>query len=232
MNQTELKYIIEAALMVAIRPLNLSRIQALFAQEEKAPDLTAIRAAIDDLRQEYQLRGIELKEVASGIRLQVKPEYSQWMHRLLDEKQPRYSRALLETLAIIAYRQPITRAEIEEIRGVSTSSSIFKALQEREWIKTVGYRDVPGRPALLATTKQFLDYFNLQRLADLPPLAEIKDLDAVAADLFGDVAVQDADLAQADAARKAAVATAAADHQADTGADQVEAETKAASFSN
>lgn len=127
---------------------------------------------------------MELVEVASGWRFQVRSDYSKWVNRLFEERPPRYSRALLETLAIIAYRQPITRAEIEEIRGVSISGSIIKTLQEREWIRVVGHRDVPGKPELLATTREFLDYFNIKKLSELPSLSEIKDFDQLNPDLF------------------------------------------------
>ncbi len=185
MSQEKVKNIIEAALMVASQPLNLTRLLYLF-EEDKSFELerSDIRAAVEELQQDYLERGIELVEVASGYRIQAKEDYSEWVNRLFDERPPRYSRALLETLAIIAYRQPITRAEIEEIRGVSVSSTIVKTLQEREWIKVVGQRDVPGKPSLLATTKLFLDYFNLKKLSDLPALADIKDFDSINPDLF------------------------------------------------
>jgi segregation and condensation protein B len=147
------------------------------------------------LQAECEGRGIELVEVASGWRYQVRARFADWVNRLFDEKPQRYSRALLETLAIIAYRQPITRAEIEDIRGVSVSAGIIKTLQEREWVRVVGNREVPGRPELLATTRQFLDYFNLKSLSDLPPLSEIKDFDKMNPDLF-----EGMDLPQASAA--------------------------------
>ena len=185
MSQQTVKNIIEAALMVASQPLNVSRLLYLF---EDNPVLSVersdIRAVVEELQQDYLERGIELVEVASGYRIQAKDDYAEWINRLFDERPPRYSRALMETLAIIAYRQPITRAEIEDIRGVSVSSTITKTLQERDWIKVVGQRDVPGKPALLATTKGFLDYFNLKKLSDLPALADIKDFDSLNPDLF------------------------------------------------
>lgn len=184
MNASNIKNIIEAALMVSQSPLNVDRLQALFAQDAVQPDRDVLRSVLQELAEECHGRGIELCEVASGWRYQVRADYAEWVNRLWDEKPPRYSRALLETLAIIAYRQPITRGEIEDIRGVSVNTNIIRTLQEREWIKVVGHRDVPGKPELLATTKQFLDYFNLKKLSDLPSLAEIRDLDQINPDLF------------------------------------------------
>lgn len=185
MSQEQLKNIIEASLMVANQPLSISRLLTLFeADTTLQPDRNDLRSAIEQLQLEYQGRGIEIVEVASGYRVQARNDYAEWINRLFEERPPRYSRALLETLAIIAYRQPITRAEIEDIRGVSVSSSIVKTLQEREWVKVVGHRDVPGKPALLATTRTFLDYFNLKKLSDLPALSDIKDFDAINPDLF------------------------------------------------
>ena len=170
--------------MVSDQPLNIARFLSLFDKETDQPERGDIQAALEQLQQDYMDRGIELKEVANGYRFQVQGEYAIWVNHLFDERPPRYSRALMETLAIIAYRQPITRGEIEDIRGVSVSSSIIKTLQEREWVRVVGHRDIPGKPELLATTKSFLDYFNLKRLSDLPALAEIKDFDAINPDLF------------------------------------------------
>ena len=184
MNLEKIKHIIEAALMVSEKPLDVARLAALFEKDMEQPDRPLIRQALEDLRRDYDGRGIELKEVASGYRIQVCSDYAEWVNRLFDERPPRYSRALLETLAIIAYRQPLTRAEIEDIRGVSVSHSIIKTLQEREWIRVVGHRDVPGRPELLATTREFLDYFNLRKLEDLPSLAEIRELTRINPDLF------------------------------------------------
>jgi segregation and condensation protein B len=185
MSQEKIKNIIEAALMVSTKPLSVTRILSLFETDRTLePERDDIRAAIEALQENYQKRGIELAEVASGFRFQARDEYAEWVNHLFDERPPRYSRALLETLAIIAYRQPITRGEIEEIRGVSVSSTIVKTLQEREWIKVVGHRDVPGKPSLLATTKLFLDYFNLKKLSDLPVLEDIKDFDSINPDLF------------------------------------------------
>ncbi|MGH8245653.1 MAG: SMC-Scp complex subunit ScpB [Gammaproteobacteria bacterium] len=186
-----MKNVIEAALMATSEPLGINRLLAMFEPEVVKPDRARIRAALEELQEEYVQSGIELKEVASGFRFQVRPEYAEWVNRLFDEKPQRYSRALLETLAIIAYRQPITRGEIEGIRGVAVSTGIIKTLLEREWVRVVGHRDVPGRPELLATTREFLDYFNLKHLSDLPPLSEIKDFDKINPDLFG-VLEQDA----------------------------------------
>lgn len=173
-----LKKIIEGALFAAGQPLNIERLGLLFDESDR-PDTAALRAALEALMADYEGRGIELKEVASGFRFQVRQDTGPWVSRLWEEKPSRYSRALLETLALIAYRQPITRSEIEEIRGVSVSSHIVKTLIEREWIRVAGHRDVPGRPALFATTREFLDSFNLKTLAELPSLSEIRDLDRI-----------------------------------------------------
>ena len=182
MADTTLKSVIEAALLAAGRPLTIERLLGLFPQEEQ-PDRNDLCQAIDALREDYAGRGIELQEVASGLRIQVRQGMEPWVSRLWEEKPPKYSRALLETLALIAYRQPITRGEIEDIRGVAVSTSIMKTLQEREWVRVVGHRDVPGRPAMYGTTREFLDYFNLSRLDDLPSLAELRDLDTINAEL-------------------------------------------------
>jgi len=179
MNQQQLKNIIEAALLTAIKPLPLVRLQALFAEAEEQPDTDQIRAALDELSRDYAERGIEVKQVSSGFRVQARQEMVPWLHRLSEDRPARYSRALLETLALIAYRQPITRGGIEDIRGVSISSSIVKTLLEREWIRVVGHRDVPGRPALYGTTRQFLDYFNLKSLSELPPLSEMRSIEDI-----------------------------------------------------
>lgn len=192
MNQEQLKKIIEAALMVAGRPLSLNQLLDLFEKDDDQPERADLRSALTELQNDYADHGVELSEVASGFRFQVRSDYARWVNRLYDQKAPRYSRALLETLAIIAYRQPITRGEIEDIRGVSVNTNIIKTLQERDWIKVVGHRDVPGKPELLATTKQFLDYFNLKRLSDLPSLAEIKDYDQLNPDLFAGLDVEQA----------------------------------------
>ncbi|MEJ2632315.1 MAG: SMC-Scp complex subunit ScpB [Acidihalobacter sp.] len=177
MDNAKLKRIIEAALLAAGQPLSLDRMEQLFEGEDDTPDRRGLRAALGELAEECAERGYELREVASGYRYQVRQELSHWIGRLWEERPPRYSRAALETLALIAYRQPVTRSEIEEVRGVTVSSHIMKSLLERDWIRVVGHREVPGRPALYATTRVFLDYFNLKSLDELPPLAELKDLD-------------------------------------------------------
>ena len=179
---TSLKTIVEAALLAAGRPLELDALAAVF-DEAAQPDHAALRAALAELEQDYAGRGIEVREVGSGWRIQVRASYAPWVSRLWEEKPGRYSRALMETLAIIAYRQPITRGEIEDIRGVQVSTNIVKTLLEREWVRVVGQRDVPGRPSLYATTRQFLDYFGLRSLDDLPPLAEIRDLVSIDGEL-------------------------------------------------
>jgi segregation and condensation protein B len=180
--QAHIKKIVEAALLAAGAPVSLERLEALFLLHEQ-PGREALLTALEGLREDWGERGLELTRVASGYRFQVRAELAPWVSRLWEERPARYSRALLETLALIAYRQPITRAEIEEIRGVSVSSAIVKTLQEREWVRIVGHRDVPGRPALYATTRQFLDYFSLRSLDELPTLAELRDLDSINAEL-------------------------------------------------
>ncbi len=173
-----LKSILEAALLAAGKTLSLEQMTAMFADGGE-PERHALIDALEELRADYEGRGMELKQVASGYRIQVRADYAHWVSRLWDEKPGRYSRALMETLALIAYRQPITRGEIEEIRGVSVNTYIVKTLIEREWVRVVGHRDVPGRPALYATTRAFLDYFGLRSLDELPTLAEIRDLDEI-----------------------------------------------------
>jgi len=187
MEQQQLKNIIEAVLMSAEKPLKVNEIEALFTGDNDMPSRDEIRKTLKELGEDYENRGFELKEVSSGFRIQVRQDYSDWVGRLWEEKPARYTRALLETMALIAYRQPITRGEIEEVRGVSVSSNIIKTLLEREWIKVLGHKDVPGKPALYGTTKEFLDYFNLKSLEDLPSLAEIKDLDQIHPELDLDV---------------------------------------------
>jgi segregation and condensation protein B len=167
--------ICEAAIMVAGRPLTLVQLQKLF-EETDMPEPHEIRTALSAIQEKYQDNGIELREVASGFQFQARNALSPWLSKLWEERAPRYSRSFLETLALIAYRQPITRAEIEEIRGVTASSHHFKTLMEREWIRVIGHRDVPGKPALYGTTKDFLDHFNLKSLDQLPTLSELKDL--------------------------------------------------------
>lgn len=178
----KLKHIVEAALLAAARPLSLDQLQALFSEEEK-PDKSSLREALRNLEADYADRSVELREVASGFRVQVRQEYSEWTSRLWEERPTRYSRALLETLALVAYRQPVTRGEIEEVRGVSVSSNIVKTLMDRNWIRIVGHRDVPGRPAMFGTTRDFLDYFGLKSLDELPTLAELRDIDSINVEL-------------------------------------------------
>jgi segregation and condensation protein B len=174
MDAVEIKHFIEAALLAAGRPLSVDQLQNLF-DGRMAPAKKDIRAAVAALNDEYKDRGIIVAEVASGLRVQVKPAMANQLQKLWEDRPPRYSRALFETLALIAYRQPITRGEIEEVRGVSVSSNIVRSLLERDWVRVVGHRDVPGRPEMFGTTKTFLDYFGLMKLDDLPPLADLAD---------------------------------------------------------
>jgi len=176
MDQIATKNIIEAALLAANRPLSFDRIAELFTARGVDVDRDVLRDALSALSDDYKNRDIELKETASGYRIQVKSSVREWLQPLFEERAPRYTRALLETLALIAYRQPITRAEIEEIRGVVVSTNITRTLMERGWIRVVGHRDVPGKPAMLGTTREFLDYFGLKKLDDLPPLAELREI--------------------------------------------------------
>ena len=179
-----IKNIVEAAVMAASKPLSIDKILMLFSE---TVDKEMIRQAIEQLMKDYQSRGVELIEVSSGFRFQVAQTIAPWVSRLWEERPQKYSRALLETLALVAYRQPVTRGEIEEIRGVSVSSHIMRTLVEREWVRVIGHRDVPGKPAMYATTKAFLDYFGLKKLDELPALSEIRDLDVINAELdFGD----------------------------------------------
>lgn len=182
MEAEKLKIWLEGALLAAGQPLTLAQLNSLF-DEDRQPGHGAIREALALLDAELSGRAVELVEVAGGYRLQIRQKLMPVISRLWSEKPPRYSRALLETLAIIAYRQPITRSEIEQIRGVSLSANILKTLQEREWIKVVGHRDIPGKPELLGTTRVFLDYFGLKGLDDLPTLAEIRDLENIEPEL-------------------------------------------------
>ena len=177
-----LKPIIEAALLAAGQPLTIAQLSELF-DEGMRPSHTEMAQVLEALADDCAGRGVELVEVASGFRYQVRNQVHAWVARLWTERQSRYSRALLETLALIAYRQPITRGEIEAVRGVAVSTQIIKTLEEREWIRVIGHRDVPGRPALYGTTRNFLDYFNLKSLDQLPTLAEIRDLDAMEPEL-------------------------------------------------
>ncbi|HHL31175.1 MAG TPA: SMC-Scp complex subunit ScpB [Oceanospirillales bacterium] len=177
----QIKNIIEAALLAAGEPVTLKRLQRLFAEQELTH--TDIAKALEQLAHDFEDRGIELVEVASGFRLQTKTILQPWIAKLWEEKPKKYSRALLETIALIAYRQPVTRGEIEDVRGVAVSSYIIRTLMDRDWIRVLGYRDVPGKPAMFGTTKEFLDYFNLKSLQDLPTLAEIKDIETIMPEL-------------------------------------------------
>ena len=172
----ELASLLEAFLLASGKPQSLERLFELFEEGER-PEPPVFRKALELLRKSCDGRAFELKEVASGYRLQIREKYSPWVGRLWEERPQRYSRAMLETMALIAYRQPITRGEIEDVRGVAVNSHIVKTLLEREWIRVVGYRDVPGKPAMFATTKGFLDHFNLKSLDELPPLAELRELE-------------------------------------------------------
>lgn len=173
-----LRNIVEALLLAAPKPLDVEQIRAVFDEEER-PGRASIEHVLSLIAADCEGRGFELKRVASGYRFQVREGFAPWVGRLWEERPQRYSRAMLETLALVAYRQPITRGEIEEIRGVTVSSNIVRTLLEREWIRVVGHRDVPGRPALYGTTRQFLDYFNLSSLEQLPPLSEVRDIEEI-----------------------------------------------------
>lgn len=177
-----LENVVEGALLAAGEPLSLDRLLNLF-QIDDAVDKSQLRAALTALEARYEPTALMLKEVASGWRIQVREQLAPWVSRLWDERPARYTRALLETLALIAYQQPLTRSDIEQVRGVAVSSNIVKTLLERDWIRIVGHRDVPGRPALYGTTRTFLDYFNLKSLDALPPLAEIRDLEQLSKSL-------------------------------------------------
>ena len=179
MDEQQIKNILEAILMSAGQPVTAEKLLQYFDEEDPRPSITIIRKQISELQQDCEGRGILLKEVASGYRYQARDGYGKWVSKLWEEKPQRYSRALLETLSLIAYRQPVTRADIENVRGVSVSTNIVRTLLEREWVRVVGHREVPGRPALYATTRQFLDYFNLKSLDELPTLSEIKDLSKI-----------------------------------------------------
>ena len=169
-------------MLAAGNPLTIDQLRALFGEQDP-PEKQDIRGILQELKEDYEGRGIEIREVASGFRIQVRQEMSQWLGKLWEERPPRYSRALMETLAIIAYRQPVTRGDVEEIRGVSVTTNIIRTLLERNWIKVVGHRDVPGKPAMFGSTREFLDYFSLKKLDDLPPLAELAEMDHVSVQL-------------------------------------------------
>jgi len=183
MDNNKLKNIIEAAITGSSQPLSVDRMEKLFEGDSDQPTRSQIKDVLKELTSDYEDRGIELTEISSGFRFQVRSDYSHWISRLWEERPARYSRALMETLALIAYQQPITRGEIEEVRGVVVSTSIIRTLLDREWVKVVGSRDVPGRPALYGTTRHFLDDFNLKSLSELPDLSEIRDIDAISAQL-------------------------------------------------
>lgn len=202
MNETALRNIIEATLLAAGRPLTLAQMQELFDERERPSD-EELRGALANLGTEYEGRGLELREVSTGWRVQVRQQYMDVVSRLWQERPSKYSRAFLETLALIAYRQPITRSEIEEIRGVAVASTIMRTLQERNWIRVLGHREVPGRPELLGTTREFLDYFGLKSLDELPTLAELKDVENIGVQLefpSGEVAITTQSAASVEAA--------------------------------
>lgn len=177
----QIKNIIEAILLAAGEPVTIKRLQSIFAEQELTHN--DIAKALELLAEDFTERGVELKEVANGFRLQTRESLQPWITKLWEEKPKKYSRALLETLALVAYRQPVTRGEIEDVRGVAVSSYIIRTLMDREWIRVLGYRDVPGKPAMFGTTKEFLDYFNMKSLEDLPTLAEIKDIETIMPEL-------------------------------------------------
>jgi len=201
MDQALITRIVEAALLAANQPLTLAQLHGLFPEEQPAPP-DSVEQALEQLREACTERGVELVEVASGFRYQVKEEVHGWVSRMWTERKTKYTRATLETLALIAYRQPITRGEIEQVRGVAVSSNTIQALEEREWIRVVGHRDVPGKPALFGTTKIFLDYFGLKRLDELPPLSELKDIGELEPQLFMDEAPVPVGLPRSEAAQE------------------------------
>jgi len=213
MNPEIVKKVIEAALLAAGQPLNMNRLMHLFAEGDFQPEKDDIRKALTEISDDCANRGVELKEIASGFRMQVREDMAPWVSRLWEEKPQRYTRALLETLALIAYRQPATRGEIENVRGVAVSSNIIKTLTEREWIKVIGHRDVPGKPAMYGTTKAFLDYFNLKSLDELPSLAELRDFETVNAEL--DLQLPGLEVAPEDAAANDTDVDATADDTSD-----------------
>jgi segregation and condensation protein B len=227
MTPEKIKNIIEAILLSAEHPMSVLQVEALFQGDLDCPSRDEIRKAFHELGEDYASRGFELKEVASGYRLQVKQEFAEWVGRLWEEKPARYSRALLETIALIAYRQPITRGEIEEVRGVSVSTNIIKTLIERDWVKVLGHKDVPGKPSLYGTTREFLDYFNLKSLDELPTLAEIKDLDKIHPELALDEDISEDSAEQPEGQvgdEEAAVTTAEAATAVDDDAEDVSIE--------
>ncbi len=210
MQGVSLKPVVEAIVMASEAPVSVERLTKILEDEGgNGPGKDLLRHVLTELQTDYAEHGVELVEVASGFRFQARAAYADRVSRLWEERKPRYSRALLETLALVAYRQPITRGEIEHVRGVAVSSNIMRLLLERDWVKVVGHRDVPGRPAVYATTKEFLDYFGLKSLAELPSLAELKDFDAINADLFANIVLDEEHAAQ-DEAGGGEVATGAA----------------------
>lgn len=216
MKVEQLKPLFEAVLMAADQPLSLEQLEQIFDEFER-PARSLIRTVLSELVEDYQGRGIELIELASGWRIQARAQYGHRISRLWQERPQKYSRALLETLALVAYRQPVTRGDIEEIRGVTVSSSIMKTLLEREWVRVIGYRDVPGRPAMYATTRQFLDYFNLKTLDGLPTLSEIRALgESLEAQQQAAIAAEEAKMIAAqEEKRRQMLAQALAEHAED-----------------
>jgi segregation and condensation protein B len=207
MSDNYVKNVIEAALLAAARPISVTELAQLF-DEHARPDAKTVRSALEQLATECEGRGIEVRETATGFRVQVRGAYAMEVARLWPERPQRYSRALLETLALIAYRQPITRAEIEQVRGVAVNPNIIKTLMERNWVRVVGHRDVPGHPEVLGTTKDFLDYFSLRSIDDLPPLAELKEMADLNMQLEFAVNADSADGGAAEPARAPVAATA------------------------
>jgi segregation and condensation protein B len=206
MNELEMKHYFEAALLAAGRPVTTQQLAELFDERER-PSLEQVLNALNELQADYANRGLQLIEVSSGWRVQVRDNCVEFVSRLWQERPARYSRALLETLALIAYRQPITRSEIEEIRGVAVSSTLMRTLHDRNWIRVVGHREVPGRPEVLATTREFLDYFGLKSLDELPTLAELKDVETIGVQLEFDTADSKQEADAVDAAQSTDVAS-------------------------
>lgn len=232
MDDTQIKHFIEAALLAAGRPLSVDQMQGLF-DGRSTPDKSRVRKAIQDLNEDYAERGIVVAEVASGFRIQVRSAMADRLQKLWEERPPRYSRALFETLALIAYRQPMTRGEIEEIRGVSVSSNIIRSLMERDWVRVVGHRDVPGRPAMFGTTRQFLDYFGLKKLDDLPPLADLSDWESLRIQLdLPEVEDQSEEVESADVSELPSIALEDSDEEDDTPEPDPEALAQAESLAD
>ncbi len=229
MNEQYVRNVVEAALLAAGRPLTVAELAALFGASEESHD-EAVRQALNELTAEYENRGVELREVASGFRIQIRSAVAEPVSKLWQERPAKYSRALLETLALVAYRQPITRGEIEQIRGVAVNPNIIKTLIERSWVRVVGHRDVPGKPELLGTTRDFLDYFGLKKLDDLPTLVQLKEME----DLRVQLSLPGADPAALDAPAEAQAAPsdehqpAAAELEGEPVADDEEAEVESA----